>query len=399
VAGEGGAQLIEVGWVLAGELDTFEREAVDLARRRLLAQLEVALPEFTWRMPVIHRRRLVQEPKVEPVVLLELAASEREARRWDFAVVVTDAELSAYYTAFAHGMPARALGAAVLSTAYLEPSLVEGREAPDAQLRLVQRIERLVLHLFGHLNGLGHREERRSTMCEIGTVADLDLMEGYLEEDLAELREELLRVGDARLEEAPGTPPRGALAFHLLVAWHNRHEVLSGLRQMAPWRFPLRFSRLTIAALSSLLIVIITAESWELGMRQSPLFVAGLAATVVLGSSAFVVQRQQLLARRPSKRLSEQRAVTNLTLTAAVVLGLITTWLVLFLFILLLGGLLFRPDVVEHWAPSLQGRPTFGDYCVFSGFAASFGLVFGALGASFEGRNYFRHVAYVDRET
>ena len=101
--------LIEIGWVLAGDLDEQELEAIRAAREQCLQQLRANLPEFEWRMPVVYRRRIVQAQRVQPVHLLDAAASERAVRRWDFALLVTDAELVSYYSPWALGMASRTL--------------------------------------------------------------------------------------------------------------------------------------------------------------------------------------------------------------------------------------------------------------------------------------------------
>ncbi len=384
--------------MIAGDIVPQELAAIEVARDRLLGALRSALPEFEWRMPLVHRRRLVQGSRVHPVTLLDAGAVEREVRHWDFAVVITDVELVSYYTPYALGMPARSLGVALLSTAHLEPALVHGLETPDYQLRLSRRIEKLVLHLFGHLNGLGHAEEGSSPMVEVRVASDLERVGCYDDEELERLRGELREVADLRLEEELGPAP-DPLAFHLRVAWRNRGDIWSTVRQIGPWRFPMRFSRLTIAAVSTLLVLMMTAEAWALGRSRPPLLVGLFALGAILASSLFVVKRQRLLVRRPSHRLTEQVVIANVSLLASVLMGMITTYALLFFVVLGASQLLFSDRLVAVWAESLGDLPGFADYLVFAGFVATIGILIGALGASFEAENYFRHVAYVDEET
>lgn len=389
--------LIEIGWLVAGELEALDREAVEGARDQLLAHLSGALPQFVWRMPLLRRRRLVELPRVEPVPLLEAAAVEREAHAWDFVLVITDAELMSRYTTFALGMPARALSAAVLSTAHLEPAPAAGGSEEAARHTLRCRIERLAMHLLGHLAGLKHCDDPRGAMWQVRLARDLDGIRGFLPEELASLAHELQDVADLRLEEEPGPRPH-PVRFYLRSAWHNRGDVLANVRQIAPWRFPLRFGRLTIAAVSTLLVLLITAESWDLGMSQRLGVTSAFAVASVVGATVFVLQRQRLLVRRPA-RLTEQTVVTNLSMALSVAVGLTTTWLLLFAIVLAFGLLLFPDDLVRGWAASLERQPGIDRYLVFSGFVATLGILIGALGASFEPGGYFRHVAYIDEET
>ncbi len=389
--------LIEIGWVLAGDLDEQELEAIRAAREQCLQQLRANLPEFEWRMPVVYRRRIVQAQRVQPVHLLDAATSERAVRRWDFALLVTDAELVSYYAPWALGMASRALSSAVMSLARLEPSYSAEARAPID--RIARRLERLALHLFAHLNGLPHCEDDPSSILSpVGAASDLDQMESFSGEELAQLRCELRDVADLRLEEQPG-PRLGPVAFYAKTSLHNRDPIWSSVRQIAPWLFPLRFSRLTIAGLSTMLILLITAEAWDLGMTQKLGFVLSFAAVSIAGTAAFLVKRQRLLVHRGVRRLTEQTAVTNISVGISILLGMLTTWLLFFLFALAFSQAFFTDRIAASWAEAVGGPIRFHHYVVLSCFVATLGLVIGGLGASFEAESYFRHVAYVDEET
>ncbi len=389
--------LIEIGWVLAGDLDEQEIEAIRSARELVLRSLQALLPQFEWRMPVVYRRRIVQAQRVQPVHLLDAAASERAVRRWDFALLVTDAELVSYYTPWALGMTSRALGSAVMSLARLEPSYSAEARAPVD--RIARRLQRLALHLLGHLNGLPHSEDdRTSLLSPVGAASDLDKMESYSGEELDRLRCELRDVADLRLEEQPG-PRLGPVAFHAKTLRHNRDDIWSSVRQIAPWWFPLRFSRLTIAGISTMLILLLTAEAWDVAMTQQLGFVLIFAAVSVAGTSTFLIKRQRLLVRRGGRRLTEQTAVTNISVAVSTFVGMLTTWLLFFLFALAFSQAFFTDRIAASWAEDVGGPIGLHHYLVLSSFVATLGLVIGGLGASFEAESYFRHVAYVDEET
>lgn len=389
--------LIEVGWIVDADVGTTERAAVESARTSALQRLRAAFPELTWRMPLLHRRRLTDAARIETVALLDAGAREREARRWDFAVVITDDQLVSYTADVAMGMPARALGVAALSLAHLEPIMDEdgGARLPE----LAARIERLFLHVFGHLNGLSHRDEPGDAMAPVLCAGDLDRIEGYAECEIDELRTALYAVADLRLEERDAHARRNPARFYLRVAWSNRREIAGTVVQLAPWRFPFRFGGLTIAAISTLVVLSITAESWDVGMSQSPRAIVALAMIALILSTTFVLKRQRLLVRHAAARLTEQRAIANLSVVASVALGMLTTQLVLFVVVFAFARLAFRPDLVDTWVTTLEQPPPISKYVGFGAFVASIALLIGALGASFESESYVRHVAYVDEET
>ena len=121
--------------------------------------------------------------------------------------------------------------------------------------------------------------------------------------------------------------------------------------------------------MSALLLLLVTAEVWDVGMSQSAAQVIGLSLFALLLTSIYTLIRQRLLVRRQVGSLSEQTVITNIAIASVVVLGMLTTY-----------GLLFS-------------------YVVLAAFVASLGILIGALGASFEEQYHFRHITYIDEET
>ncbi|MDH3604565.1 MAG: hypothetical protein OEU26_33575, partial [Candidatus Tectomicrobia bacterium] len=150
---------------------------------------------------------------------------------------------------------------------------------------------------------------------------------------------------------------------------------------------------------STLLIFLITAEAWDLGMSQTAGLVSALSLAALIITSFYILRRQRLLMRRETSALSEQTVITNLSVTAVVVLGMLTTYGLLFLAALGLSTLLFHQKLVIAWAASLEGHISSVHYVILAAFVSSLGLLIGALGASFEQQHYFRHVTYIDEET
>ena len=161
---------------------------------------------------------------------------------------------------------------------------------------------------------------------------------------------------------------------------------------------PLRLARLTIAALTTVLVLSMTAEAWELGLRQAWSTVAGLSLVALAATTVYVLLRQGLLLRRRHVGLSEQIVATNLTTVAIVAVGIVTTYACLLLITLLFCAALFDGAVVGSWAPTIDGPVRVAHYFIFAGFVSATGIMIGALGASFEGENYFRHITFVDEE-
>ena len=394
---------LEIGWLAAGRFDAVDLAAARRARQRVLATLRRALPGFDWQMPWVEDAETPLGVREEPVALLDRGIAEREARGWDYCLVVAAADLVGHDKPFALGALSRAVAVGAMSTARLDPRAA-GEEAADAEREaaIERRLHALALHLFGHLAGLGHRGGgdggHGDAMRDVGAVGDLDRVEGYAAADVEELAGELAEVADLRVEEE-GQPPSNRLAFYLRSAWKGRGDLAGAVWQARPWQLPVRLSRLTTAAVSALVVLMITAEVWDLGMQQRPAAVVALSLLTLAATTAFLLHRQRLLVRRRDARLTERAAVSNLAATLIVVVGLAVTWLALFAAGLAASHLLFAPAVVESWAASLAAPPEPWRFATLAAFVAALGLLIGALGASFEEQRYFRHVVLVDEET
>lgn len=387
-----GATLIEWGWLLVGPASPGLRASVESARAQVQQTLEREFPRFRWHLPLIARERAAQADVDEPMVRLREGEEEREARCWDFALVLTPQDLRSYYKSFALAVPSRALAVALLSLARLAPP----EAGAPADGILATRIAALALHLFGDLNGLWHREAPGAAMTPPSTPADLDAPRSLSAEEIDTLGAALEEVADLRLEERE-SPPWAAL-FYLRAAWTQRGEIRSAVLQARPWELPFRLSRLTAAALSALFVLVLTAEVWDLATRQTPARVALLSALVWVATTDFVLWRQKLVLRRPRSALSERVVSANVSALLVVLLGMVFAYALLFALAIGAAQAFYGPELIASWAPSVAPEVGLRDLAVLAGFVSSLALVIGSLGASFEGNHYFQHVIYADEE-
>jgi hypothetical protein len=147
-----------------------------------------------------------------------------------------------------------------------------------------------------------------------------------------------------------------------------------------------------------MLILMITAEVWELAISQDGRLLVLFSVASVCLATAYVVLRQGLYVRRGKSRMTEQTATTNVTMGLVVLLGMTTTYLLVFGTTLLAGALLFHPRLVVNWSAQVGQPPLLDEYLLLSAFVAALAICIGALGASIENGYYFRHITFVDEE-
>jgi hypothetical protein len=392
--------LIEIGVIVAGPLDLVDSRAAKLAVEQTDARLSEMFPGFTFDFFEVKRPEMMGGGRVEPSVLLQQALEERDARHWDFAFVLTAAELVGNYSPYCFAALSRPLDAAAISLSLIDPQAL-GVEVNDAERveRIARRLSRLMLHALGHLTGLPKSDHPNDLLFHPPNAQALDHMAALDAENHERQRAALAQIADQRLEEGAGRR-LGRASFAARAAWINRRQIIQAVRAARPWEFPKRLSRLTIASFSALAILFITAESWDLALAQRLDRVVALIGGVLIATTIYVVLRQQLLVRRRKQR-SEQSVVTSISAFAIVFIGMLATWTSLFAVGCLLAQLLFPGELIATWAASTldNGRQVeWAARAQMAMFSASLALLIGALGASFESQHYFRHIIFVDEE-
>ena len=377
------APRVEIGWLVLDEAGQGLEEVVAKAAEQVRRTLEKDLPSFDWRTSVVSASVAPRPGAADPILLLDVAERERDARGWDFVLVVTAGQIAGFELRRPRAVPSALLSTAIISAQAVE----EARGNP-----LEERLAGISLHLFGRLNNLV--AGRGSVIMQDADAAMAASGASFSEDELAKLRDSLDAVSDLRVEEMAGAGPPSFAGFYLRSIQRNMRVLPRQILRMHPWSFPVRLSRLTTAAGSALLVLMMTAKSWEVAANLSALSLGILAIVAIFATSAYLVRAQQLLAREGGA-LREQRAVRNVGTALAVLLGMTITYVAAFAVVLGLGAGLFGTELLERWA---DGAPVWPLRFAMAGFAASLSLAIGALGASFERYGYFRHVTHVDEE-
>ncbi|QDU62973.1 hypothetical protein Pan216_38470 [Planctomycetes bacterium Pan216] len=390
---------IEIGWVVVGKLDKEDQEALTRVREEVLAYLQRVLPGFAWSMPVVYHEDFAVEARQEPIELLDHGLAERDQQRWDFVFVVASTALVTRYKPQAFGALSRAYGVAILSTMSIDPKARRKTVERSVRVdRMAARLQTLFFHSLGHFGGLDNREQGRNVMLDYSSVLDLDRAERYSEQQLECLRTRFQTVADRRLEESLQGRQRQTAVFYAHAALLNHREIRSAIWEAKPWEFPFRYSRQTAAAFSTLMILLLTAEVWDLGMGQHPVALGVITTSIVLGTTFYTFLRRRLYVPNPHGRRREQIVVTNVAAFAIVLTGMLTTFLLLAGLSLLLEMTFFQGTIVHDWTESPEGTITLRHYFRLSAFIASVGLVIGVLGGNFEGEHHYRHITFVDEE-
>lgn len=375
--------LVHIGWVLAADIDDHDVITVlQNACRQLKEVLAKQFPSFSWQIDFVHRHRYAPKGSLHPLPLLEMGVQEKIAQHWDYVIVAVPNELLARERIHTIGVPSSALETAVLSTAPLN------RHDPD---RLTEQIIMLSLHLLGHVWGIEHCHEGPMIPPEAPEELHYAPFPPFQQEIIVDRLEE---VADQRLEEQ--SQQWNSAIFYWRAFWADPKSILIDIVGYAPWLLPFRMARLTAATAVSLLILLLTAEAWEIGVNLPPSRLILGTVSAILIATGFIFAGKNLGQISRDVGWREQLTRTRLVVVGTILFGMVSLWLILFLFSLMVGWLL-PEEILSRWVQTGEvGRLMLFRHAAFM---AMLGVLAGALGGNLEEDVAIKARLFFDEET
>ncbi|MCB0194600.1 MAG: hypothetical protein KDJ65_21800 [Anaerolineae bacterium] len=362
------------------ERDLSRIKAFRQAADQLHQYLSVQFPQFQWDMPFIHRALFSPHGALDPLPLLEAGMHEKTSHVWDYALVVVPNELTPLERIFTIGVPSSALEVAALSSARL-----------NYGDRFSEQLSALATHLLGHMWGLEHAETGPMVPPEDCDTLTLD---DFSESEQEIIIDRLEEVADQRLEEQQSR--WSWLSFYWHTFWADPQSIFIDVLGYKPWRLPIRMGRLTAAALASILVLVLAAESWEIGTNLyfPTLVVATVLSIFIATILLFFGQNLNNIAREVGWR--EQLTRTRIVLFQTLLVGMITVWGVLFT-ISFITALFIPRSVTLVWSGlSTLGLPLLAQHAAFM---ATTGVLAAALGGNLEEEDTLKAKLFFDEET
>lgn len=217
------------------------------------------------------------------------------------------------------------------------------------------------------------------------------VLESFDNEQAAKMRERLHDVTDVQLEE---TATRwNTLTFYWRVFWSDPPSIFKSILGYAPWRIPLYLGRLTAAVVVSLLVLLLTAESWEAGAHVSTSWLLGSVVAIIL-SSVFIFFGQHIRQVGRGRGWSEQLARSRIVLFGTLLFGMMSLHAELFVLLYAISFAL-PLEVIAGWsgfAPNELPRIR------YVAFLSSIGILAGALGDNLEEEEAIKAELFFDEE-
>jgi len=396
---EGSTDLqVDVGLLVAtspgtdtDRLRSFAARAAEDTVDELAASTDVA-----WRFFHEEPAALPDHDPRRPSEFLDRATHRMVEGPYDIVVVVTDVHLVSNKERFVPGLSSPLSRLAVVSTENLRsaPRTESKRPLDGAAVRWNGAT--LLLHLIGHVLGARHRDADGGAMASFEFDSDLTAvppLDVAIEPSLRRMAGEL-PAAEAR--------PRGALgrfAFHAQSAVRNPGPIVRALVNSRAPLLPLSLPRLSTAAVAPTLVIVFSAESWDVGFHMDNVTAGLFAAVSVLTAAVYLLFSQNLsFPRKRHEIVTEHTALVNVTVFFVLVLAMLGLFTLVWGIMLVIELVVFPPNLMSNW-PSLDEPATgFVDLVRTGAFISTIGVLSGALAGGLEDRTIISHLTlFLDR--
>lgn len=380
--------------VMVAHSSSSDPDALRAFAERAVADARTELRSATgidWRFHVENPERLGDGRGRRPSDFLDGATLRMVEGPYDAVLVVTDVPLHSRRRRVVPGLASPVSRVAVLSTrTLLTTPRGEPVRALDADA-VRWNAAALVLHLFGHVFGADHDAD--GVMAPFRFDPDRRSAGEFGPETRRHLRETAPDIPEEADVDGVRSP-FGRVAFHLQSAAKNPgHVGRSLVRNRAPL-LPFSLPALTTAAVAPTLVLVFSAETWDVGIHLTNGDAVLFGIVSVFAATIYLTAIQNLFfPREPGQALTEHMALTNVVTFCTVLAAVVGLFLTVGLLILGIELFVFPPDLMTNWPTLENPRVTRVDLLRTAGFVSTVGVLTGALAGGLEKRTVVRHLA------
>lgn len=307
----------------------------------------------------------------------------------DVVVVLTDSAVSARDKAIVYGSHSRTARVAVMSVR----RLLEGADAEAVRglgdAGVEANAKALFLHLMGHLTGLVHRWEQGDVMAPFRFTPGRGEAR-FSDAQAKRLKRKARKIPDQKVAAAG---PLMSAVFHAVSALRNLGEVVVPTLRARAFLLPLQMPTMATAALIPTLVLVFTAEIWDVAFHMADRTAYAFAAVVVLAGSFYLAVVQDLFfPRKERETLTEHAAVVNTVLWVSMLQALVGLFAVIALFVWALESYVFPEALMQKWT-GLETLATRADRIRLAVFISTLGTMTAAMGGALDRKVVVRNLA------
>ncbi len=344
-----------------------------------------------WKFHIEEPSRLSDDSSRGSSGFLDEASLRMVEGPFDVIVVITDVALISRAWHVVAGLASPVSRVIVIST---RKFLITPRDKPVRTLDAESvrwNAATLLLQLIGHLLGLGHNPKEGFVMSEFSFDESRRRIPRFGADERRRLK---YLVKDAPETQLNGGGRIRVLWFHLISAGRNLGLIFSALwRNRAPL-LPLSLPRLATAAVAPTIILIFSAEIWDVGLGMTITATTVFCVLSLIAAILYLTNVHNLFYPRKEKRIiTEHMAVVNVVIFLTVSLGILGLFVMVGLLMLFIDIYIFPPELMNTWTTLDHPVIDFWDRVQLAVFISTVGVLTGALAGGLENRSVVRHLA------
>ncbi|MDG5778708.1 hypothetical protein VB773_08070 [Haloarculaceae archaeon H-GB2-1] len=347
-----------------------------------------------WRFTAEEPAQLSDTSPRRPSQFLDEAMDRTVDGPYDLIVVVTDAPLVSRRQRFVPGLASPVSRVVVVSTRKLTAAPCDRTVRSLDSEPVRWNAATLLLHLLGHVLGTGHTRDPDDVM----SAFEFDPSRRSTPAFDVDVEQYLHRIARRIPETDVSRGPLRRFGFHVVSALRNPRQVLDALAHSRAPTLPLSLPKLATAAITPTLVIIFSAESWDVGVHLSNATAAFFVVASILAAAVHLVLVQNLwFPRRNGEHLTEHMALVNVTVFLILVTAMVGLFALVASVMLVIEFFVFPPQLMSNW-PTLE-EPTIDliDRVRTAAFISTLGMLSGALAGGLENRELLRHLALFRR--
>lgn len=390
---------MHVGILLASS-PAVKREEMELFKKQLEQDVKEEMGSATdipWTFHKVESSALNSDNAREPSDFLDTATMRMAEGPYDLVVVITDVAVLSRKNRIEAGLASPASHVVVLSTRRLT-STSRGkpvRSLGEEAVRVNSAI--LLLHLLGHIIGLNHQRPAKSKlMAPFVFRESRKKVPPFNNAERAILRKKVEKLPERELRGGTGLE---GFIFHMLMAIRHPKVVLSPLLRNWALLLPLSLPGLATAAVAPSLVLIFTAETWDVGLNMDNQTTATFAVISIMGAAFYLIKIQSLFMPRKDKNvLTEHLAIANCVIFLSILLACIGLFLMVGALMMIIEVYVFPEDLISTWPTLEKPEVLFHDKVRLAAFVSTIGVATGALAGGLEKKTVIQHLAlFLDR--
>lgn len=327
-----------------------------------------------------------------PSDFLDPATLKMAEGPYDLIVVVTDVGLMSRSNTLVYGLCSEVSRVVVISTRKFIST--ERRKDPLSleDEKVKNNGSYLLLHLIGHILGLDHAAAGDSkVMKSFAFGGNRKSLPHFTEKEQKILKKDSGKIPDRELINGNWLE---TFIFHLLMTLRHPKKFFKPLLTNKAILLPLSLPGLATAAVAPAIILIFTAEIWDVGLGMTNSTAIFFAIVSIMLASFYLVRVQSLFLPRKEKRIiTEHLAVANSVIYISIFLACIGLFLLVGGLMMIIEIYVFPSDLMQTWPTLNKPEITIYDKLRLAVFISTVGVTTGALAGGLESRTLIRHLA------